>query len=44
VINTDIPEQFEDVVINWTLLKKFEKGQVFIALYKNPVLTAEGTK
>jgi len=36
VINTDIPEQFEEARKNWTLIKKFKKGQVVFELYKNP--------
>lgn len=36
VINTDIPKQIEEVKRSWILLKKLEKGQVYISLYKNP--------
>ena len=36
VINTDIPEQVEEVKKNWILVKKLESGQVYISLYKNP--------
>lgn len=36
IINTDIPFQVEEVKNNWLLMKKFESGQVYISLYKNP--------
>lgn len=35
VINTDIPEQIEDVKRNWNLLKEFKSGQVYLQLYEN---------
>lgn len=37
VTNTGISKQVEDVKRNWQLLKQFERGQVSIALYKNPL-------
>jgi hypothetical protein len=36
VINTDIPEQIEEVKRSWILVKKLESGQVYLSLYKNP--------
>ncbi len=33
VINTDIPEQVEDVKKNWQLLKKLSCGELYISLY-----------
>jgi hypothetical protein len=36
VINTDIPEQVEEVKKSWILLKKVTAGPVYISLYKNP--------
>jgi hypothetical protein len=35
VINTDIPEQIETVKKNWSLLKEFKSGQVYLKLYEN---------
>ncbi len=36
VINTDIPEQVEDVKRNWTVIKDLKQGLVYLILYKNP--------
>ena len=36
VINTDIPEQIEDVKRNWTVIKDLKQGLVYLTLYKNP--------
>jgi hypothetical protein len=36
IINTDIPEQIEEVKKNWILLKEFKSGMVYLDLYKNP--------
>lgn len=37
VINTDIPEQIEDMKTNWELVHEERCGQVYLALYKNPL-------
>ena len=36
VINTDIPEQIEEVKSKWILVKGYKKGLVYLNLYKNP--------
>jgi hypothetical protein len=36
VINTDISEQFDEVITSWKLLKQFKSGQITISLYQNP--------
>lgn len=36
VINTDIPEQIEDVKKHWILVKELKSGMVYLRLYKNP--------
>lgn len=36
VINTDIPEQVEEVKKSWILLKELKAGMVYLRLYKNP--------
>jgi hypothetical protein len=41
IINTDIPEQFEDAKKNWKPLKQLKKGFVELTLFENPNFSQE---
>ena len=40
VINTDIPEQFDEAIKTWEPIKTFQAGLVEISLYKNSTVVA----